>query len=192
MHMKCTPCRLTVWQTCADWRPRWYVSGACLWTTVIVSFPCSHELFCTPSLVLRVVAAAGHVMINRVDRRSQLECLKQCGELLKQVRNKWACWEHAAMMRFQMICNCIAGLPTALPCSCHHSQHAMQHSRPCLQHAVCLSPPTERVFASHPTPQGASVLFFPEGTRSKDGRMHAFKKGAFSVAAKAKVCACRA
>lgn len=34
---------------------------------------------------------------------------------------------------------------------------------------------------------GASVLFFPEGTRSKDGCMHAFKKGAFSVAAKAKV-----
>ena len=57
-------------------------------------------------------------MINRVDRRSQLECLKQCGQLLKA---------------------------------------------------------------------GASVLFFPEGTRSKDGRMHAFKKGAFSVAAKAKV-----
>lgn len=57
-------------------------------------------------------------MINRVDRRSQLECLKACGELLKQ---------------------------------------------------------------------GASVLFFPEGTRSKDGKMHAFKKGAFSVAAKAKV-----
>ena len=60
----------------------------------------------------------GHVMINRVDRRSQLECLKACGELLKN---------------------------------------------------------------------GASVLFFPEGTRSKDGKMHAFKKGAFSVAAKAKV-----
>jgi 1-acyl-sn-glycerol-3-phosphate acyltransferase len=60
----------------------------------------------------------GHVMINRVDRRSQLECLKACGELLKR---------------------------------------------------------------------GASVLFFPEGTRSKDGKMHAFKKGAFSVAAKAKV-----
>lgn len=57
-------------------------------------------------------------MINRVDRRSQLECLKQCGELLKR---------------------------------------------------------------------GASVLFFPEGTRSKDGKMHAFKKGAFSVAAKAGV-----
>ena len=60
----------------------------------------------------------GHVMINRVDRRSQLECLKACGELLKR---------------------------------------------------------------------GASVLFFPEGTRSKDGRMHEFKKGAFSVAAKAGV-----
>jgi 1-acyl-sn-glycerol-3-phosphate acyltransferase len=60
----------------------------------------------------------GHVMINRVDRRSQLECLKQCGELLKR---------------------------------------------------------------------GASVLFFPEGTRSRDRRMYAFKKGAFSVAAKAKV-----
>lgn len=60
----------------------------------------------------------GHVMINRVDRRSQLECLKQCGELLRK---------------------------------------------------------------------GASVLFFPEGTRSKDGKMYGFKKGAFSVAAKAKV-----
>ena len=46
-------------------------------------------------------------MINRVDRRSQVECLKQCGALLKQ---------------------------------------------------------------------GASVLFFPEGTRSKDGRMYGFKK----------------
>jgi 1-acyl-sn-glycerol-3-phosphate acyltransferase len=60
----------------------------------------------------------GHVMINRIDRRSQLECLKQCGELLKQ---------------------------------------------------------------------GASVLFFPEGTRSNDGRLYSFKKGAFSVASKAKV-----
>jgi 1-acyl-sn-glycerol-3-phosphate acyltransferase len=60
----------------------------------------------------------GHVMINRVDRRSQLKCLGQCADLLKA---------------------------------------------------------------------GASCLFFPEGTRSKDGRMHGFKKGAFSVAAKAGV-----
>lgn len=35
--------------------------------------------------------------------------------------------------------------------------------------------------------EGAPVLIFPEGTRTSDGRMHAFKKGAFSVAAKAKV-----
>jgi len=60
----------------------------------------------------------GHVMINRVDRKSQIACLKECGNLLKN---------------------------------------------------------------------GASVLFFPEGTRSRDGKMHGFKKGAFSVAAKAKV-----
>ncbi|CAH8355693.1 unnamed protein product [Eruca vesicaria subsp. sativa] len=32
--------------------------------------------------------------------------------------------------------------------------------------------------------KGASVFFFPEGTRSKDGRLGPFKKGAFTVAAK--------
>ncbi|WOL06149.1 1-acyl-sn-glycerol-3-phosphate acyltransferase 1, chloroplastic-like [Canna indica] len=32
--------------------------------------------------------------------------------------------------------------------------------------------------------KGASVFFFPEGTRSKDGKLGAFKKGAFTVAAK--------
>ncbi|XP_076887456.1 1-acyl-sn-glycerol-3-phosphate acyltransferase BAT2, chloroplastic-like isoform X2 [Bidens hawaiensis] len=31
---------------------------------------------------------------------------------------------------------------------------------------------------------GGSVFFFPEGTRSKDGRLGTFKKGAFSIAAK--------
>lgn len=60
----------------------------------------------------------GHVRLNRVDRRSQLKCLSECGELLGA---------------------------------------------------------------------GAPVLFFPEGTRSKDCVMADFKKGAFSVAAKAKV-----
>ncbi|KAK9724406.1 hypothetical protein RND81_05G070100 [Saponaria officinalis] len=34
---------------------------------------------------------------------------------------------------------------------------------------------------------GASVFFFPEGTRSKTGKLGAFKKGAFSVAAKTEV-----
>lgn len=32
--------------------------------------------------------------------------------------------------------------------------------------------------------KGASVFFFPEGTRSKDGKLGSFKKGAFSVAVK--------
>ncbi|XP_054806208.1 1-acyl-sn-glycerol-3-phosphate acyltransferase BAT2, chloroplastic-like [Prosopis cineraria] len=35
--------------------------------------------------------------------------------------------------------------------------------------------------------KGASVFFFPEGTRSKDGKLGPFKKGAFSVAAKTNV-----
>ncbi|GAV83210.1 Acyltransferase domain-containing protein [Cephalotus follicularis] len=35
--------------------------------------------------------------------------------------------------------------------------------------------------------KGASVFFFPEGTRSKDGKLGNFKKGAFSIAAKARV-----
>lgn len=35
--------------------------------------------------------------------------------------------------------------------------------------------------------KGASVLFFPEGTRSLDARLASFKKGAFTVAARAKV-----
>jgi len=61
----------------------------------------------------------GHVMLNRVDRRSQLKCLSTCIELLQK--------------------------------------------------------------------QGCSVLFFPEGTRSKDKVMAGFKKGAFSVAVKAGV-----
>ena len=30
--------------------------------------------------------------------------------------------------------------------------------------------------------KGASVLFFPEGTRTRDGRVHSFKKGAFRFA----------
>lgn len=32
--------------------------------------------------------------------------------------------------------------------------------------------------------KGGSVFFFPEGTRSRDGKLGAFKKGAFSIAAK--------
>jgi Acyltransferase len=50
---------------------------------------------------------AGHVMLNRIDSKSQLKVLTTCRELLAQ---------------------------------------------------------------------GCSVLFFPEGTRSKDGRLHEFKK----------------
>ena len=58
----------------------------------------------------------GHVPLRRMDRKSQLQCLKRCMDLLRG---------------------------------------------------------------------GSSLIFFPEGTRSKTGAMAAFKKGAFSVAAKA-------
>lgn len=59
----------------------------------------------------------GHVPLQRMDQRSQLNCLKQCGELLSN---------------------------------------------------------------------GSSLIFFPEGTRSADGTMASFKKGAFSIASKKK------
>ncbi|CAN1326096.1 1-acyl-sn-glycerol-3-phosphate acyltransferase LPAT1, chloroplastic, partial [Linum perenne] len=45
-------------------------------------------------------------------------------------------------------------------------------------HMECLKRCTDLV------KKGASVFFFPEGTRSKDGNLGAFKKGAFSIAAK--------
>lgn len=35
--------------------------------------------------------------------------------------------------------------------------------------------------------QGVPVFFFPEGTRSRDGKMAKFKRGAFTIAAKAQV-----
>ncbi|CAM6117018.1 unnamed protein product [Calypogeia fissa] len=60
----------------------------------------------------------GHVPLRRLDKRSQLECLKKCIELVKK---------------------------------------------------------------------GVPVLFFPEGSRTSDGKMAAFKKGAFNVATKGNV-----
>lgn len=35
--------------------------------------------------------------------------------------------------------------------------------------------------------KGVSVLFFPEGTRSLDGKIHEFKMGAFKIAAEMKI-----
>ena len=64
-------------------------------------------LVAVSSALQQALFAAGHVKLNRMDKRSQLNCLKECGRLL--------------------------GL-------------------------------------------GCSVLFFPEGTRTKDGKMAAFKK----------------
>jgi 1-acyl-sn-glycerol-3-phosphate acyltransferase len=88
----------------------------------------------------------GHVMLNRMDRRSQLDCLKQCRELLEKVG------VHARAV--------------------HPAWHAQPECHPC---------------GCSVSSQGAPVLFFPEGTRSKDCVMKGFKKGAFSVAVKAGV-----
>ena len=125
-------------------------------------------------------------MINRVDRRSQLECLKQCGELLKQVGAAgWGC------------ITCVAAADLGAKCAAKHDRQGAEWPVGTAAQAVagarvaCSAP--SNMWISVPVNcissalQGASVLFFPEGTRSKDGRMHAFKKGAFSVAAKAKV-----
>ena len=59
------------------------------------------------SVIQTALLNPGHVKLNRMDKRSQMNCLKECGRLLTL---------------------------------------------------------------------GCSVLFFPEGTRTKDGKMAAFKK----------------
>jgi len=43
-----------------------------------------------------------------------------------------------------------------------------------------------RVAAKDRLEKGSSVLFYPEGTRSPDGRVHAFQRGAFLVALQTK------
>ena len=91
-------------------------------------------------------------MINRVDNRSMMQCLLKCNELLKQVSFNY----------------CQAPLTpprTAL---------AWQHCRHLGLSAVSAS--TADAAKLIYVAQGASVLFFPEGTRSKDGKMDAFKK----------------
>ena len=85
-----------------------YQGKPCLMSALHKSVP-YRQVKLSLRLPIRIHPApcAGHVMLNRVDRRSQLECLTQCRRLLQR---------------------------------------------------------------------GASVLFFPEGTRSKDRRLQEFKK----------------
>lgn len=94
-------------------------------------------------------------MINRVDNRSMMQCLLKCNELLKQVRcprmPQWQCRRlRAGHIRQNVpllsVLDKSARIIWLLSCMCVLNG------------------------------QGASVLFFPEGTRSKDGKMAAFKK----------------
>uniref|UniRef100_A0A383WDN4 1-acyl-sn-glycerol-3-phosphate acyltransferase n=1 Tax=Tetradesmus obliquus TaxID=3088 RepID=A0A383WDN4_TETOB len=130
----------------------------------------------------------GHIMLNRVDRRSQLKCLQSCIEMLSQgasclffpegTRSKDKVLGGFKKGAFSVAVK--AGVPV-VPITLVGTGHIMLNRVDRRSQLKCLQSCIEMLS------QGASCLFFPEGTRSKDKVLGGFKKGAFSVAVKAGV-----
>ena len=93
---------------------------------------------------------AGHVKLNRMDMRSQIKCWGDC------------------QGNYVIVCRPAVAESPLMPHNC--AGHVKLNRMDKRSQIKCLGDCRELLA------KGASVLFFPEGTRSKDSKMAEFKK----------------
>lgn len=150
-------------------RPAMFVANHCSWMDIpflgatvgwrnykLVS---KKELGVVPILG-DAIRVGGNIMVDRTDRKSQLMTLKQGINYLKKVRKYIRDRRFRCLWRYHVRMVRTAGNMSLLTCSVY---------------SVCLN-----------TKEGIHLCTFPEGTRSRSGRLMSFKNGAFKMAHKAR------